>query len=92
MKNKIKVKLRSTFAIAPTKAYLSRSSTGKDPVLKVDSGTTVKGFLLQMPSIGSPDEWDDMFLHVFVNGRVEGMDYVLQPDDVVDLHIPVSGG
>lgn len=92
MKNKIKVKLKSSFAIGPTADFLSRFATGQYTVLEVDSGTTIERFLSQLSSLGSPDEWDDVFLHVFVNGEVKGMNYVLLPDDVVDIHIPVSGG
>ena len=92
MKNKIKVKLQSSFAIGQTVEFLSRFATGQDTILEVDPGTTIERFLSQLSSIGSPDEWDDIFLHVFVNGEVKGMNYVLLPEDVVDIHIPVSGG
>ena len=92
MKNKIKVKIQSSFAIGQTVEFLSRFATGQDTILEVDPGTTIERFLSQLSSIGSPDEWDDIFLHVFVNGEVKGMNYVLLPEDVVDIHIPVSGG
>jgi hypothetical protein len=31
-------------------------------------------------------------LHVFVNEEIAGFDKVLENNDIIDLHIPVSGG
>jgi len=92
MKDKVKIRLQSSFAVGSTIEYLSRFADGHDTVLELDPGTTIEGLLLQLSSIGSPDEWDDMFLHVFVNGILKSMEYVLQTDDIVNIHIPISGG
>jgi molybdopterin converting factor small subunit len=61
-------------------------------LVEVREGTTIDALLRTLPAIGPPEQFDDIMLHVFVNGRLKGFDYVLQPEDVLDLHIPVSGG
>ena len=60
--------------------------------MELEPGTTVQDLLLKLPSIGSPDEWGDLFLHVFVNHKNVGFDRVLEDKDIIDLHIPLSGG
>ncbi len=60
--------------------------------MEFDMGATVLDLLNRLSSIGSPHEWDDMLLHVFVNNVLKGMDYVLQDGDEINLHLPISGG
>jgi hypothetical protein len=45
-----------------------------------------------MPFLGPPGIYDDMMLHVFVNGIQRGLDHTLRRGDLIDLHIPSSGG
>ena len=86
------VRIRSVYAVGITDHLSSQFGSDKDIVLEVDSGTTVEGLLRRLSSLGPAQAFDDLMIHVFVNGRVRGFDYVLQPKDVVDIHIPVSGG
>jgi len=88
----MRVRIKSTFAVGPSKRLQSQFASGEDLYLEVESGTTVEGLLHQLSSIGPPEEWDDIMINVFVNRKLRGFDYVLQPDDVIDLHVPVSGG
>ena len=93
MANKnIKVKINSSYAVGRTEALGFQVNNGHDIIMKLEPGTTVEKLLLQLPSIGSPEHWDDIMLHVFVNKEIAGYDKVLEDDDVIDLHIPVSGG
>ncbi len=91
-KKKIKVKINSSFAIGHTEAFVSQFNKKDDIIMELEPGTTVEGLLLKLPSIGSPDEWSDLFLHVFVNHKNAGFDQVLKDKDIIDLHIPLSGG
>lgn len=91
-RKKIKIRLKSSFAVGPTEDFLANFQDGHEKIMEFDEGTTVLDLLNQLESIGEPHEWDDMLLHVFVNQEVKGMDYVLQDDDEINLHIPVSGG
>ena len=88
----ITVKIRSTFAIGFANELRSLFASGRDLIFEVDQGTDVQGLLEKLPSLGPPESFDDMMIHVFINGELRGFDYVLQPEDVIDLHIPVSGG
>lgn len=89
---KIKIKLKSSFAVGVTEEFLADFQDGHEVIMELDEGATVGKLLLKLSSIGDPDEWDDMLLHVFVNGNLKGMDYILQEGDEVNLHLPVSGG
>ncbi len=88
----MKIKIRSTFAIGATKGLDSKILEGKDLAIEVKEGTKVETLLQKLPSLEPPETYDDMMLHVFVNGQLKGFDYVLNEGDVLDLHIPVSGG
>lgn len=90
--DKIKIILKSSFAIGATEEFLTDFHDDHEAVLELDEGTTIGDLLLKLSSIGDPAEWDDMLLHVFVNDVIEGMDYILKNDDEIDLHLPVSGG
>jgi len=58
----------------------------------LEEGATVRDLLWALPSLAPSEQWDDIMIHVFVNGELKGYDYPLRNGDVVDLHIPVSGG
>jgi molybdopterin converting factor small subunit len=88
----MKVKIRSTFAIGATQDPQGRSPSNGPMKVDVQPGTTVEELLEKLPSLGPKDQFDDIMIHVFVNGTLKGHNYVLQPGDVIDLHIPVSGG
>jgi molybdopterin converting factor small subunit len=89
---KVKIKLKSSFAVGVTEEFLARFQNGHEVIVELDRGATVLDLLSRLSSIGSPGEWDDMLLHVFVNQELKGMDYVLQDNDEINLHLPVSGG
>ena len=86
------VRIKSSFALGPSNRLLAKLASDEDLNIEIEPDTTVEGLLRQLSSIGPPEEWDDIMLSVFVNGKLQGFDYVLQPGDVIDLHIPVSGG
>ena len=88
----MRIMIKSTFAVGLSKRLLAQLASGEDHNIEVEPDTTIEGLLRQLSSIGPPEEWDDIMLSVFVNGKLRGFDHVLQPDDVIDLHIPVSGG
>jgi molybdopterin converting factor small subunit len=90
IKNKpIKVIINSTYSLGYTDAF---SNDNDDIFMELEPGTTVEGMLLKMPSMGSPDRWDDIMLHVFVNHEIAGFDQVLKDNDIIDLLVPASGG
>ena len=89
---KIKIRLKSSFAVGVTEEFLANFQDGHEVIMELDQGATVLDLLGSLSSIGSPSEWDDMLLHVFVNQELKGMDYILQDDDEINLHLPVSGG
>jgi molybdopterin converting factor small subunit len=88
----IRVKINTTFAIGDTAAFDSQFDQNGDLSLKLDPGSTVQDLLLRLPGLGSPENWSDLFLHVFVNHRVAPFDRVLEDQDVLDIHIPLTGG
>ena len=88
----IRVKINSCYSVGRTDAFRSKFGAEEDLTMTLKGGTTVEDLLLQLPGIGKPEEWDDLNLHVFVNHHIVDLDEVLQNDDVVDLHIPSSGG
>ena len=89
---KIKVRLKSSFAVGATEDFLANFQDGHENIIEFKKGTTVLDLLNNLSSIGAPEEWDDMLLHVFVNQELKGMDYVLQDGDEINLHLPISGG
>lgn len=89
---KIKIKLKSSFAVGVTEEFLAHFQKGHEVIIEFDQGSTVLDLLNRLSSIGSANEWDDMLLHVFVNQELKGMDYILQDNDEINLHLPVSGG
>ena len=88
----MKIRLKSIFAIGSTLQMTSEVNGDNDLVLDVEPHTTVKAMLHQLPLTGPVPSMDDLMIHVFVNGKLQGFDHVLQPGDDIDLHIPVSGG
>jgi molybdopterin converting factor small subunit len=91
-KEPIRVKINSVYAVGQTDAFRSKFGNKDDFTIELDQGTTVEDLLHQLPGIGGPDEWDDLMLHVFVNRNIVGFNKVLEDNDVIDLHIPSSGG
>ncbi|MCG6881943.1 MAG: MoaD/ThiS family protein [Deltaproteobacteria bacterium] len=91
-KEQIRIKLNSCYSIGRSNAFRSRFASEEDFTMVLASGTTVEDLLLQIPGIGKPEEWDDLDLHVFVNHKAVDFDGVLADGDVVDIHIPSSGG
>jgi molybdopterin converting factor small subunit len=89
---KIQVKIGSVFAIGRTRALQERLGSGKDLEISLQAGTSIGQLLQRLPFLGPPDAYDDMMLHVFVNGIQRGFDHILQRGDRIDLHIPSSGG
>ncbi|MBW2121300.1 MAG: MoaD/ThiS family protein, partial [Deltaproteobacteria bacterium] len=87
----MKITLRSTFAVGGTTGA-ERASKGGAQTVDLEEGATVRDLLWALPSLGPSEQWDDIMIHVFVNGELKGYDYPLRNGDVVDLHIPVSGG
>ena len=88
----IKIIINSSFAIGHTEAFKTHFNKSDEIVKEVEPGTTVYDLLLQLPSLGDPKNWSDLFLHVFINHKMAGFDQVLQNGDIIDLHIPLSGG
>lgn len=91
-KKTIKVIINSSYAVDQTAAHVSQPYDNDNIIMELEPGTTVEGILLKMPSVGSPDRWDDIMLHVFVNQEIAGFDRVLKDNDVINLPIPVSEG
>ena len=93
MKNKpIKVKINTTFAIGNAAAFNSQFNQNGDLILQLDPASTVQELLQGLPGFGSPENWSDLFLHVFVNHQVAPFDRVLEDQDILDIHIPLTGG
>ncbi|MBW2084215.1 MAG: MoaD/ThiS family protein [Deltaproteobacteria bacterium] len=88
----MKITLRSSFAVGLTKLSLTQPGGLGSAQITLKAGSTVQDLLHKLPSLGPPEQWDDIMIHVFVNGELKGYDYPLRNGDVVDLHIPVSGG
>jgi len=88
----IRVKINTTFAVGNTEAFAAQFNENGDLVLELEPGTTVQRLLERLPAIGAPEDWSDLFLHVFVNHRVVAFDHLLESGDVIDIHIPLSGG
>lgn len=88
----MRIRIRSTYSIGAACGLQSPSGADGSLVIEVQEGATVRCALLKMSGIGSPCDWDDMLLIVIVNGTLRGFDHVLADNDVIDLHIPVSGG
>ena len=90
MENKpIRVIINSTYSLGDINAF---THNGDNIFMELEPGTTVEGMLLKMPSMGSPERWDDIMLHVFVNQEIAGFDQLLKDNDVIDLLVPASGG
>jgi molybdopterin converting factor small subunit len=88
----IHIKINTTFAIGNTEAFNSQFNRNGDLILELEPGTTVQELLLRLPGMGAPENWSDLFLHVFVNHKVAPFDRVLEENDVLDIHIPLTGG
>ena len=69
-KRPIRIKINTTFAIGDTAAFQSQFNQNGDLILELDPGSTVQELLLRLPGLGAPENWSDLFLHVFVNHKV----------------------
>ncbi len=87
----ITIKIKSFFAGGLPDELWSQFISGNSLIVEVEPGTSVEGLLQKLPWLGLGGSFDDMIL-VFVNGQQQALDYVLQSEDVLDLHIPASGG
>lgn len=87
----ITIEIRSFFAGGLPDDLWSQFISGNSLVVEVEPGTSVEGLLRKLPWLGLGESFDDMIL-VFVNGQQQALNYVLQSEDVIDLHIPASGG
>lgn len=92
VQNPIRVKINTTFAIGDTAAFASQFDQNGDLILELESGSTVQDLLRRLPGLGNPENWSDLFLHVFVNHKNAPFDRVLEDQDVLDIHIPLTGG
>ncbi|MFP4036536.1 MAG: MoaD/ThiS family protein [Desulfobacteraceae bacterium] len=89
----MKIKLRSTYAVARTDRSQGKPAPEGYITFDLSGGDgTVYGLLISLPGLGPPEAFDDIMIHVFVNGALVGFDHRLSPGDKVDIHIPVSGG
>lgn len=88
----IRVKINTTFAVGDTQTLASQFNEDGELVLELEPGTTVQQLLERLPAIGASEDWSDLFLHVFINHRAVGFDHLLKSGDVIDIHIPLSGG
>jgi molybdopterin converting factor small subunit len=91
-KKTIRVKINTTFSIGQTEAFGAQYDRNGDLILELEPGTTVQEMLARLPGLGSPENWSDLFLHVFVNHKNAPFDRVLEDQDVIDIHIPLTGG
>ena len=89
---RVKIRIRSTFAIGSTGKMRAEVRVDEDTTLELEPNTTIKTMLLSLSSVGPMSSLDDLTIHVFVNGKLRGFDHILKSGDVIDLHIPVSGG
>jgi molybdopterin converting factor small subunit len=88
----MKVSVKSTFAFSLPEHLRETFMSERQLVMDLEPGARVCDLLNKLPAIGPEEIFDDMMLMVFVNGRVRGYDHALRSGDIVDLHIPVSGG
>lgn len=88
----MRVEIRSMYTVVLTKELRSRMSNIGSLLLDLEEGTDVEALLRSFPHLGRPEAYDDIMIHVFVNGKLKGFDYVLKEGDVINIHIPVSGG
>jgi molybdopterin converting factor small subunit len=88
-KKTIKVTINSTYSLGNTNAS---SHDNDDMVMELEPGTTIERMLLKIPSMASPDRWDDIMLHVFINQEIAGFNQVLKDNDIIDILIPIAGG
>jgi molybdopterin converting factor small subunit len=87
-----RITIRSTYAVGAAPDRRSGIVSGKDLRMDLHPGSSVEDLLRRMPELGPPESYDDMMLCVFVNGKRRGLDHVLKDGDVLDFHIPSSGG
>lgn len=87
----IKVKIGSFFATGLPADLLSQYTSGDSLVVDVEPGTTVGELLKKLPWLGLGESFEDMLI-IMVNNQQQHLNYILQSEDILDLHIPASGG
>ncbi len=88
----MKIRLGSTYAVGSTGRLAGEPGPGGYARVTLPGGATVHDLLTSLPALGPPEAFDDIMIHVFVNGGLVGFDHRLSEGDKVDIHIPVSGG
>lgn len=88
----MKIRIKSIFAVGFTEKLRTLLASGKDLIMEAEPGTKILELLEKIRSPGPTKSFDDLMIHVFVIGKQKGFDYELRPRDVLDIHIPVSGG
>ena len=92
MKQLIQIELRSFFTFGVTRALRSHLDSDDKLRVEVDPGTDVEGLIQKLSLLGPGVSLDDVVMFVYVNDRQSTLDYVLQPGDILDLHVPAMGG
>jgi molybdopterin converting factor small subunit len=69
--------------------FRSDYDAGRPLVINIEQGTCVGELFTKLPWLGRPFE---EFIVVFVNDQQRELDYMLQPEDVIDVIIPAAGG
>ena len=87
----ISVKIKSFFAVSLPDDLRSQFIRDNFLTVEVDPGTNVEGLLKKLPWLGLGESFQGMVI-AYINGQLETVNYVLQPGDVVDLHVPSAGG
>jgi hypothetical protein len=90
-KRLIAVKVRSFGAGELPDDLSAQLNSGQCLLVEVERGTTVEGLLRRIPPAGRGASFRDTIV-VFVNDQQQELDCVLQPEDVIDLHILAAGG
>ena len=86
------IKIRSFFTFGLTEELSLKYDADNNLIVEVEPGTSVVGLLQKLPLFGPKVRLDDLIIFVYINGRPGTTDYMLQPGDVVDLHVPAMGG
>ena len=87
----IRVKIKSFFAVSLPDDLRSQFIRDNFLSVEVEPGTNVEGLLKKLPWLGLGESFQGMVI-AYINGQLETVNYVLQPGDVVDLHVPTAGG
>ena len=87
----IAVKIHACFGARLSPFLRRRLASGEDLAVHLPPGRDINHLLTELWAMGLMGPFHDMIL-VSVNGKLQETDYVLGPNDVVDLHITMAGG